>query len=207
MTVLTASARLLAAVVAMVAIAGLAIQFSASLGRTGSAGAALWSMLRFFTIIGNALTAATLLGAALGVSACGRPRVLGGLTLIMGLIGVVYATMLRDVMPLTGPALLASRIMHDLVPPLVALFWIGCVPRGCLHWTDPLRWALLPLAYLPYAFARAALDGRYPYPFLDAGQLGWAQVAVNAAGIAAGFLLAGLALTALDRLLARRRRN
>jgi hypothetical protein len=57
----------------------------------------------------------------------------------------------------------------------------------------------LPLAYFPYALARGALDGRYPYPFIDVGTLGWARVLGNAAAIAAAFLIAGYALVWLDR--------
>jgi hypothetical protein len=43
------------------------------------------------------------------------------------------------------------------------------------------------------------LDGRYPYPFLDVGKIGWLQTALNAGGIAMAFILAGLLLVWVDR--------
>ena len=202
---LSALARILAALIAFIIIASLAVQFNASLVQKGSAAAALWSMVRFFTIIGSSLGCLCLLGAAVGLPLFSRPSVLGGVTLITGLIGSVYATVLRNVQQLTGDALLASQLLHYLTPILIGSYWLLFVPKGGLTRADPLRWALLPLAYLPYALARARQDGRYPYPFLNVDQLGAVQVALNCATIAMGFLLVGLLMVWLDRALAGRR--
>ena len=49
--------------------------------------------------------------------------------------------------------------------------------------------SLFPIAYFVYALARGHFDGNYPYPFIDVGKLGWLQVAMNAAGIALGFII------------------
>ena len=51
-----------------------------------------------------------------------------------------------------------------------------------------------PLAYFTYAIARGASDGRYPYPFMDVGKIGAVQTALNAAAIAAAFVIAGFGL-------------
>ena len=56
----------------------------------------------------------------------------------------------------------------------------------------------IPLVYFVYALARGHADDRYPYPFIDVGKLGWLQTALNAAGIALGFILAGFALVWID---------
>jgi hypothetical protein len=201
---LSPTTRIAALLVACVAIAGLAIQLPVSMARTGSMEGALWSMLRFFTIIGNSVTALVLLGAALGLRWPGRPALLGGVTLIMALIGVIYSTLLRDTEHLTGQAQLANYILHYAMPALVALFWLIFAPKGGLRRIDPLNWALLPLAYFPYALVRAQLDGKYAYPFINAAQLGWPRVLTNAAIIAVAFVLAGLALVWLDGKLGRR---
>ena len=44
----------------------------------------------------------------------------------------------------------------------------------------------------------------YPYPFLDAADLGYATALVNVAGIAAVFLVLAAAAAAVDRALTRR---
>lgn len=199
MTFLPVRTRSAAGLVALVGLAGLAIRFTASLDITGSAGAALWSMLRFFTIIGNALAVVVMAGIALGARPLFRPRIVGCVTLVMLLIGIVYALLLRDLVELGSGAHVANVILHYVMPPLTLGFWLLLAPKGGLSWVDPVRWAMLPLAYLPYALARAAEDGRYAYPFIDVDRLGWAQVLTNAASIAMGFLLAGWALVWLDR--------
>jgi len=199
MTALPIRTRSAAGLVALVGLAGLAIRFGVSLDITGSAGGALWSMLRFFTIIGNLFTVVVMAGIALGARALFRPRIIGCVTLIMLLIGIVYALLLRGMVELGSGAYVANVILHYVMPPLMLAFWLLVAPRGGLSWVDPVRWAMLPLAYLPYALARAAQDGRYAYPFIDVDQLGWAQVLANAAAIAVGFLLAGFALVGVDR--------
>jgi len=203
MTTPSARRRAAAGLVALVGLAGLGIQFGASWDVAGSPGAALWSMLRFFTIIANSLTVLVMAGLALGVRMMARPRVLGCITLAMALVGVVYALLLRGAATPGSGGDVANILHHYVMPPLTVLFWLLFAPKGGLSWGDPVRWALLPLAYLPYALARAAEDGRYAYPFIDVDQLGWAQVFMNALGIAAGFLLAGFALVWLDKRLRR----
>lgn len=129
---------------------------------------------------------------------------LGGVTLIMALIGIVYATVLRQTEHLTGNAQIGNYLLHYAMPALIALFWLICVPKGGLRRIDPLNWALLPLAYFPYAVVRAHLDGKYAYPFINVAELGWPRVLTNAAIIAAAFVLAGLAMVWLDRAMRRK---
>ena len=59
-------ARLAAVLTALVAWAGLAIQFQATLANGYSVGETLWILLRFFTIITNIGVAATMTLLALG---------------------------------------------------------------------------------------------------------------------------------------------
>lgn len=197
-------ARLAAGGLALIGLAGLALQTIASTEMAGSVPAALWAMLRFFTIISNLLTFTLFTAIALGRHDAFAPRRLAGIAVIMGLVGLVYATLLRNIEHPAGLAQAANLILHYAVPLLVALYWLLFAPRGHLRAGDPFRWALVPVIYLPYALLRAGLDGRYAYPFIDVDRLGWTQVALNAAGLAAAFLIAGEALVWLDRRLARR---
>jgi hypothetical protein len=50
---------------------------------------------------------------------------------------------------------------------------------------------------------RGAVEGQYPYGFLDVGKIGWMATAINATAIAVGFLLTGYLIVWLDRRLAR----
>jgi hypothetical protein len=202
MTSLTPAARLAAAAIALIAWAGLGIQLQASTELMGSVPAALWAMLRFFTVLANLLVALAFTGIAFGRERAAAPFLLGGVTLAILLVGIVYGLLLNGLLELSGGALLADALLHKVTPVLVPCWWLAFAPKGGLRPRDPLLWALLPLAYFGYALARGAADGRYPYPFMNVAQLGWGQTLVNALLMAAGFLLAGVLLLLIDRKLA-----
>ena len=190
-----------ALVIAVIAWLGLGVQAHATHGQVGDVAATLWVLLRYFTILTN-------LGVAIGFSALamGRklsPALLGGLVLAILLVGLVYLTLLRGLLDLSGGARLADTLLHYVTPALVPLWWLAFAPKRRLQWKHPLRWALFPLLYLPYALIRGKVEGRYAYPFLNLDQLGAAAVTFNAVAIAAAFLLSGLTLVALDRVLPR----
>lgn len=197
-----AGARWAAGLVALLGFVGLAVRTIAALEQSGSLGGALWAMLRYFTIIGNLGTALILAALALGCRRVRSPMLLGGVALNMALIGIVYVLLLRGLLHLSGAALLADRLLHDVAPPLVVLFWLVFAPKQGLRWRDPPLWALPPLIYFPYGLLRGALEGKYPYPFMDVSQLGWTRALLNAAVIALVFLIAGYGLVWLGRRLA-----
>ena len=196
------TARFFALVVALAAWAGLAVQLEASIGLTGSAGAAAWAMLRYFTVITNLIVA--LLFTAVLPRGRASPFALGGATMAILLVGIVFALLLNGLVELSGGALLADFLLHKATPALAVFWWLAFAPKGGLMRRDPFVWTLYPLAYFAYALIRAQLDGRYPYPFMDAGRIGWLQTSLNGIEVAAGFLLAGLLLVRLDHWLARR---
>ena len=195
--------RTAAALVALLAWAGLAIQFEARLHRTGSVAETLWVLLRFFTVLTNWAVALTFTALALGRRV--SPSWLGGVTLAILLVGIVDATLLRGLPEPSGGARIADIILHMAVPVAVLAYWLLFATKGRLRFRDPLGWMLFPLAYFAYALARGAFEGRYAYPFIDVGKHGLAAVLLNALAIAGGFVLGGMALVGLDSLLGRQR--
>ncbi|MBA4755086.1 MAG: hypothetical protein EPO45_05840 [Sphingobium sp.] len=194
-------ARMAAAIVALVALAGLVVQFAATLDQTGSVAGTLWTLLRYFTVLTNLLVALAFGWVAIG----GRPhpRRLAGVMLAILLVGIVYGLLLRGLLTLSGGALLADTLLHKVTPVLVPLWWIAFAVRGQLRWRDPWGWALFPALYLPYALLRGMAEGRYAYPFIDVAKIGIGTVLVNAVLIAMGFVAAGHALVWIDRRMAR----
>ena len=196
--------RALALVVALSAIFGLAVQFTATFAQTGSIGASLWILLRYFTVVANLLVALVFAGAALGRPRFGSPRVLGGVMLIILLVATVYQILLRGTLQQNGTEKLADLFLHSVTPLLVLVAWAFYAPKGGLRYRVPLAWAAIPILYLGYALLRGARDGLYPYPFLDVGRIGWAQTGINAVVIAIGFLGTGFLMVWFDRRLGRR---
>jgi hypothetical protein len=195
--------RSFAGLIAIVAWIGMIVQFGTTTANMGSFPAATWHLLLFFTILTNLGIAATFTGVALGKPGFGAPVLLGGMTLSIVLVGVIYSLLLAGTAVLTGGDKFANVIMHYAVPILTPLFWLAYAPKGGLRARDPLIWAVFPLTYLAYALVRGGVEGQYPYGFLDVGKIGWMATASNATAIAIGLLLAGYLIVWLDRRLAR----
>jgi hypothetical protein len=191
--------RLAALIVAAVAIAGLATNFVAILSWAHSPGAAIWVLLRYFTITTNLLVAGIFLAIAVSGDARIAPKLLGCTVLSIVLVGAVYGLLLSGLRVLSGDSLLADVLLHRITPVLVPLFWLWLAPKGVITRRDPWLWALYPLAYFLYALVRGAVDGRYAYPFMNVETLGWARTLLNAAAIAIGFFVAGEVFLQVDR--------
>ena len=198
-------ARGAAAGIALVAWLGLALQLAASLERTHGLGLSLWALSRYFTILTNLAVALVFSGIAAGERRVASPGLVGGVTLAILLVGIVYQLLLRGLYDLSGIARPADDIVHGVVPVLVPLFWLVFVPKGSLTRHHAWIWAVPPLLYFAYGLVRGGLDGVYPYPFMNVGLIGWGRTALNAGAIAAGFILASFGVLWLDGRLARRR--
>jgi hypothetical protein len=188
--------RAAAAIVAIICWAGLAVQFSATYGHQHDVTSTLWILARFFTVLTNLGVAVAMTMVAVGRKV--SPFVLGGITLAILLVGVVYATLLHGLLELSGGALVADILLHKVSPVAMGLWWLFFAPKKALKWNAPVQWAAYPLVYFAYALARGHYDHRYPYPFMDVGKLGWTQTLINAGGIAMAFIIAGFALVWLD---------
>lgn len=193
--------RLAAAIIALIAWAGLAAQFSATSSAGYSVGETAWILLRYFTILTNLLVAVTMGAIALGRTP--SAAWIGGVTLAILLVGIIDATLLAGMPQLTGAANLADVLLHKVTPLAVPAWWLAFAPKGRLDPRDPLLWALYPLTYFTYALVRGGIDGKYAYSFIDIAKHGWPPVLLTAVLIALGFVAAGFGLLLLDRRLAR----
>jgi hypothetical protein len=193
--------RMLALVICLAAVVGIALELFAQVNQGASLVAATWGVLRFFTIITNALLAVVFGWIAISGDRFRHPRLLAGLVMAIALVGVIVALLLQGARELAGATLISDFLLHQLTPVLGVVYWLVFARKGCLTFRDPLLWAIYPTAYLGYALARGAADGRYPYPFIDVPMLGATQVAINAIAIAAAFVVAGGAMVTLDRAL------
>ena len=195
--------RCAAGLIAATAWLGLAIQCISTFQINHSGALTLWVVLAYFTILTNLLVAVVFTGLA------SRPQiahswVVAGSMLSILLVGVIYALLLHGKTELGGGAAVANALLHMATPVLVPLFWSVFVPKGKLTWSHPLVWAIYPLTYLAYSLIRGLLTGKYPYPFLDPGLVGWQQTMLSNLLIAVAFLVCSYALVALDHRLASR---
>ncbi|MBW4705827.1 Pr6Pr family membrane protein [Micromonospora sp. RL09-050-HVF-A] len=176
--------------------------------------ATVTGLLPYFTIQSN-LAVGLFAGYAAWRAGQSRPEppsaLKGAVTLYITITGVVYHLVLANpaspfamAQPDRGPAeAVGNQFLHTVVPLLALADWTLFDERGRLRLRYAAWWLTFPLAYLGFALVRGLIVHRYPYPFVDAGQLGYAGVTVSAVFFAVAFWLLGLLFVGVDRALAR----
>lgn len=88
-------------------------------------------------------------------------------------------------------------VLHKIFPVIVVLDWILEPPAARMAARDIVTWLVFPLAWTVLTVVRGALDGWYPYPFLDPANGGYGQVAVVVVGVLIGFVAIAVAILAI----------
>lgn len=194
--------RLLALILALIALAALGLQFALNGATPGLEpwGLRAWDLLRYFTILTCLLVA-----GLMGLEAAGRP-VSGNwhatATVSILMVGVIFQILLAPPEPPEGIHWWPDFAFHAAVPVLTLLWWAAFAPKPLALGALPI-WLLWPVAYCIYGLARGGIEGRYPYFFLDVGQFGAVQIALNIAGLVLVFAGSGLLLWLAARVLPR----
>lgn len=201
-------ARIGAMIVAANAWFALGLQFVIMLGTYAANGdsalAAAWRFLAFFTILTNLVVAVVMTRKALGGRFAPSHSLVSAATLYIVIVGLVYTFVLAALWKPEGWQLIADVALHYASPLLMAFYWLVLEKKGALTMRDALGWLAFPFGYLVYALARAQFDGFYPYPFVNLPEIGWVQLAINAAGLLIAFAGLGALLVFLDRALSQR---
>nr|MDT0660483.1 Pr6Pr family membrane protein [Micromonospora sp. DSM 115978] len=167
-------------------------------------------LLPYFTIQSN-LAVGLLAGTAAWLAWRGRPEppsaVKGAVTLYITITAVVFHLVLANsaspfAMPQPDRDLVATagnQLLHTVVPLLALLDWALLDPRGRLRARHAVYWLAFPLGYLAFALVRGLFVDSYPYPFIDAGRLGYGGVGLSTLFFALVFWLLGLVLVGVDR--------
>jgi hypothetical protein len=157
----------------------------------------------FFTVDSNILV--LIVAAAMAVNPVRTSvvwRVLH-LTALVSIIitGVVFSFVIAEGLQLTPAAELVTICFHYVVPWLFVLGWLLFGPRP--QWSPRLLPLVFvwPAGWLGYTFVRGAITGWYPYPFLDARELGLAVAVRNAAIVTVVAVAVASILLLVDRFL------
>lgn len=159
--------------------------------------------LRYFTIQSNimaaCLTAYLLFADLRGSTVPGSARYLRGAALLaISVTGIVYHALL---VPPEGMSF-QSHVLHTIVPVAFVADWLLFDRKGGFRLSHIPIWVAYPLAYVVVTLLLALVDGFYPYPFMDAAELGYGGVLINIIGLLMAFSLLGAVYVSLDRLLA-----
>ena len=165
------------------------------------------NQLAYFTFVSGLLAAAT--SAVLAWRPQIRSAAFHALRLAavvcVIITGGVFNLLLRGDDALRGVQFFNDTVLHLIVPVLVPLVWVVIGPHGRIGGRAMLLSLLVPLAWLGATLARGPALDWYPYEILDVPRMGYAGVGVYLVSIIAAYVLIGLLLWGLDRLLCRRR--
>ena len=108
-----------------------------------------------------------------------RNNNLTAVTVYILVVGLVYQVVLRSLWHPEGLQKLVDELLHTIIPAAVLIFWLVYQNFDRLKWKSILSWLIYPLVYLVYVLIRGKSSGYYPYPFVDADQLGIQKVMIN----------------------------
>ncbi|QAY72188.1 hypothetical protein ET445_01370 [Agromyces protaetiae] len=140
------------------------------------------------------------------------PRFAGVVMMAITVTMLIYLIILAPTPPVDGYErfTLSDTLLHVVTPSLVIVDWLVFHPKGRLRWIDPVLWAIVPWAYLVWAFAAGALGlvtweagNPFPYPFMDVSTLGLGGVAAWIGALSVALIGVGYVYVALDHGLAR----
>lgn len=166
-----------------------------------------FNFFSYFTILTNILAALSFTFTAINSeSKAGRffrnPVVQSGIAMNIIIVGVVYITVLQKLWKPQGLSWVADIILHYAVPFIYAVYWLAFVPKGHIQWKHCFIWLIYPAAYFAYSIIRGPIVNWYPYPFVDVGAIGYAEVLKNAAILLGAFLVVSFLFFIIDRLFA-----
>lgn len=170
---------------------------------------AVWQFFGYFTILTNILVAIVLSHATLRPekrTGFGNAHLRLSVATAIVMVGIVYSVALREIWNPQGWQKLADVILHDVAPILFLVFCLLCGTSN-LRLRDAVYALILPFVYVVYAFARGALDGWYPYYFLDPTKLSIGELALNAVGLFVAFWIVAMVIIKLATLAAGRART
>jgi hypothetical protein len=168
-------------------------------------GGAVVQLLSFFTIQNNFLIALSLTLLLLAPASkwgkfFSKPSVLGGISLYIIIVCVVYQLILRKEHTQHGWFKFCDEVFHSISPPMFVIFWLVFITKDNLPWSKALNWLIYPFIYFIYIITRGVFTGYYPYSFIDGNKLTYGQIGVNFVLLLITFLIIGFGLIGISRL-------
>ncbi len=163
----------------------------------------------FFTVLSNLFAAAVLLegGRRQLIGASPLPDMVRGAAVVyMTVTYLVFAVLLSDLQEqLQTNVVWVDTVLHRLMPVVVLVDWLVDPPRRQIAFRPALIWLTYPVVWTAFTLVRGALDGWYPYPFLDPANGGYGVVALYAFAILVGFIAVTWTVAAVGSSLGARR--
>ncbi|WP_300639282.1 Pr6Pr family membrane protein [Nocardioides sp.] len=159
----------------------------------------------YFTIWSNIVVAVTATLLARGSDGPRTRVLLLDALLMITVTGIVYQLLLAPSIDVQGWSLLTDPVLHVVTPLLTLAVWAWAGPRGWLTVRLLPLSLVVPLLWVVWMLARGAVIDAYPYAFVAANERGYPAALATIAAILVFGLVVAAVLTAVDRVLSRRR--
>lgn len=126
------------------------------------------------------------------------------ITLYIFIVFIIYNTVLRGLLILSGWDLFLDNMLHVVIPILYILYWVIFIEKKKLQWKTGLYWMIFPAIYLVYSLIRGSVISWYPYPFLNAEKFGYDKIFINILLMMLVFFVSGFALIFINNKLEKR---
>jgi hypothetical protein len=165
----------------------------------------------FFTILSNLLAMGVLLegGRRQLIGQAPVPDLWRGAAVVyMTVTYIVFAVLLRDLQEeLQTHVAWVDSVLHRVAPIVLMADWLIEPPHQPIPFRRAVVWLAFPLAWTAFTLIRGAIDGRYPYPFLDPANGGYGAVALYCVAIFGLFLGVVWVVATVGTALRQRRRD
>lgn len=167
---------------------------------TGPIGTRLVRLFSFFTIQSNLFVLGTSIALVMNIHRDGKLWRVLRFDALLGIIitGLVYETVLAQLVHPQGWALVATIGFHYISPWATLIGWLLFGPRPRATWATTALAFIWPLLWLVYTFIHGAVTGWYPYPFLDVDTIGFADSVRNSGIVLLIGIVIAVILTLLD---------
>lgn len=148
----------------------------------------LLNYFSYFTIDSNLIATAVLFAGAARWRHAPTPRLdflRGAAVVYMTVVGIVFSLLLSNTDVDTALPWV-NFVVHELMPIVLVVDWLIDPPASHLTFRQGLPWLAFPAIWLAYTLIKGPIVGKYPYPFLDPANGGYATVAVYCVAILVG---------------------
>lgn len=128
-----------------------------------------------------------------------KPAVRAAIALYILVVAVVYHTMLRHLWEPQGLQLATDIALHSVLPIMYLIDWVFFSDKRPMRFAHIPYWVVFPIVYGLGTILRGALTGIYPYPFLNATELGLGGVLINMTAFMILYAAGGAVFIALGR--------
>jgi len=130
-----------------------------------------------------------------------RQSVRAAIALYILVVAVIYYALLAKDHNPEGLSAMLNIGLHLVLPVLYIFDWLVFAPKKSMPFKTVPLWVVFPAGYGVFNIIRGAINGFYPYPFLNVAELGLGGVFSNMMGFVVFYAIGGFVFVSMGRVL------